>query len=124
MSLAEIYFKPKRFEGNGSLYKFLGVLIFKKIVVRLGRKTGQNSSKPNNYYLWRRDREGILKFEKKTRYNELMHLAGIIIPIIGLIVGGNELTTKIILFLVIAINIHPFLLQRYNRIRIYKALGL
>ena len=122
MDIAELYFRPKKWEGNGKIYKLFGVLIFKDFVVKLGRKAGQKSNKPNNYYLWDRSIKGIKLFERKTRYNELMHLAGIILPIIGLAMTNNDLFTKVILWLVLIVNIHPFLLQRYNRIRIYKLL--
>ena len=121
-SLAELYFRPKRWEGKGGIYEILGVLTFKKLVVKLGRKTGQKSSGPNNYYLWNRSIEGIKAFERKTRYNEMMHLLGLILPILGLIKGDNDLLTQVILWFVLIINIHPFLLQRYNRIRIYRVL--
>jgi hypothetical protein len=122
MDIVEMYFRPKRWESSGRIYKLVGVLLFKRIVVRLGKSTGQNSSKPNNYYIWQRNVEGLRKFEQKTRYNELMHLAGIIIPLIGLISKHVEPSTRIILWLVLLINIHPFFLQRYNRGRIYKIL--
>lgn len=119
----EFYFKPKKWEGTGRIYELLGVLIFKKIVVKLGRKTGQNASKPNNYYLWNKSLEGIKEFERKTRSNEIMHLAGMLIPAIGLFKVEDDLTMQIILWAVLIINIHPFLLQRYNRIRIYKTIN-
>ena len=51
-----------------------------------------------------------------------MHLVGMVIPIIGLLKGGTDLTTQIILWTVLILNIHPFILQRYNRIRIYRIL--
>ncbi len=121
-NMAELYFRPKRWEGQGTVYRLLGVLAFKEVVTTLGRKTGQNSSKPNNYYLWNRSIEGIRAYERKTRSNELMHLAGMVLPLIGLIKGGNGVTTDIILWLVLIVNIHPFLLQRYNRIRINRVL--
>ena len=123
MNLAELYFKPKTWEGNGRFYELLGVRYFKKFVVKLGRQTGQNSAKPNNYYLWNRSVEGMKQYERKTRYNEMMHLMGMIIPLIGLMIGENEVGMEIILWVIFAINVHPFLLQRYNRIRLYKAMG-
>ncbi len=122
MDLAEFYFRPKKWESSGLIYKKLGVLTFKKIATSLGKKTGQKSTKPNNYYIWQKDFEGIKKYERKTRYNELMHLAGMILPLLGLLNGGNNLTTQIVLWVVLLINIHPFFLQRYNRIRIYRLL--
>lgn len=122
MIIAEYYFRPKKWEGSGKIYEFLGVLPFKRFVTNIGHKTGQNRTKVNNYYIWQKDTEGLKKYEQKTRYNELMHLVGMIIPVLGLILGENNSTTQILLWLVLAINIHPFLLQRYNRIRIYRVL--
>jgi hypothetical protein len=122
MDIAELYFRPKKWEGNGKIYEVFGVLIFKNFVIKLGRKTGQKSNQPNNYYLWDKSMEGIKLFERKTRYNELMHAVGIILPIVGLVMYHNDLFTKVILWFVLIVNIHPFLLQRYNRIRIYKLL--
>ncbi|MCR9288524.1 MAG: hypothetical protein NXI23_14195 [Bacteroidetes bacterium] len=122
-SLFEIYFRPKKWEGTGKIYEILGVLIFKKVIVKLGRFTGQKSSKPNNYYLWQKDKEGIQKYERKTRYNEIMHLIGIILPSIGLVKGVDDPVTIFILWFVLIINIYPFLLQRFNRIRIYRILN-
>ncbi len=86
--------------------------------------TGQNSSKPNNYYLWKRDLEGIKAYERKTRNNEMMHLAGMIIPGIGLVMNGSDFKMNKILWIVLIINIHPFLLQGYNRIRLYRIIEL
>ena len=123
MKYFEFYFKPKKWEGKGKIYELLGVLTFKKLVVKLGRKTGQNSSKPNNYYLWNKSIEGIKEYESKTRYNEIMHLVGMLIPVIGLFKSDQDMYLQIILWFVLLINIHPFLLQRYNRIRIYDVIN-
>jgi hypothetical protein len=122
MNLAEYYFKPKKWEGKGDIYKWLGVLIFKNFIVKLGKKAGRKDDRPNNYYLWDKSIDGIKAFEKKTRSNELMHLAGILIPALALTFYDNDTITKIILWIVLSVNIHPFLLQRYNRIRIYRLL--
>jgi len=68
--------------------------------------------------------EGIKAYEHKTRSNELMHLVGLIIPVIGLAMKEPDFGMKIILWIVLLINIHPFLLQRYNRIRLYRIIEL
>ena len=122
MDPAEFYFKPKKWERSGLIYKKLGVLTFKKMVTKLGKKTGQKSSRPNNYYIWQKDLEGIKQYEQKTRYNELMHFAGMFLPTLGLLKGGGDLATQTVLWAVLLLNIHPFLLQRYNRARIYRLL--
>jgi len=51
MKILEFYFKPKGWEGSGLTYEIIGVRLFKKFVVQLGRITGQKSSKRNNYFL-------------------------------------------------------------------------
>lgn len=41
----EFYFRPQKWEGDGSLYKLLGVVLYKKLIVRLGVKAGQKPGK-------------------------------------------------------------------------------
>ena len=118
MNISELYFRPKKWEGTGFIYELIGILIFKKWVVKMRRK----STKPNNYYLWQKNEDGLKKYERKTRYNELMHLAGILLPSIGLLKGGNDTLLVVTLWFVLIINVYPFFLQRYNRIRIYRIL--
>jgi hypothetical protein len=123
MNIAELYFRPKRWEHSGKIYQWIGIRFFKRLVMRLGNMTGQSASRPNNYFLWQKTFDGLRQFEKKTRYNELMHLAGIIIPMIGMLMGGVNYSTRVVLWGVLFVNIYPYFLQRYNRARIYRLLS-
>jgi hypothetical protein len=123
MSLLEFYFRPKRWERNGIIYKYLGVILFKRFIIKLGQKVGQDSTKPGNYFLGTRNIAGVKIFERQTRYNELMHLPGIIVSILCMI-GTSSIIINLVCCIVLIINFHPFLLQRYNRSRIYKLLEL
>ena len=122
MNLLEVYFRPKKWEGKGTLYEMMGVLILKSLVVKFARKIVRNPSKENSYYLWKKNIAGIKAYERRTRYSELIHLAGALIPIVALLRGADGSAVQVIMWFCLAINIHPILLQRYNRIRIYRVL--
>ncbi len=123
-NLTELYFRPKAWEGEGAIYKMLGVLVFKKIATKVFPKSHAKTARPNNYYLWQKTVAGLRAYEKRTRYSETIHLVGIIVPIIGLIIGNQELPVQLILWFLSGLNIYPILLQRYNRIRLYRVLKI
>jgi len=121
--LWEIYFRPKPFELSGRLYTWMGVLYFKKFLIKLARKDNKSKDGPS-YLLSDRSRTGIQAYEKRTRRNELIHLVGLLMSAFFLLMGlwiGTAMTVPGIMVLVV--NFHPFILQRYNRIRIYRLLS-
>ena len=121
--LSEIYFRPKAFELNGRLYTWMGVLHFKNLLVQLARKDSKSKNGPS-YLLADRSRTGIQAFEKRTRRNELIHLMGLLMSAVFLFMGFLIITTMIVPgILVLVVNFHSFILQRYNRIRIYRLLS-
>ena len=101
----------------------LGVLVFKKIMTRVFRKSHARTARPNNYYLWQKTVAGLRAYEKRTRYSETIHLVGIA-PIISLIIGIHELPVHLIMWFIFGLNFYPILLQRYNRIRLYRVLKI
>ena len=119
--LAELYFAPKAFESP-ALYRALGVGVAQRVVVWLGRRTGRDPTRPNNYFVWDRSPQGLRAFEKKTRSNELMHLAGMILPALALAQGADGVL-GVVLALILLLTVYPVLLQRYNRARIYRVLA-
>jgi hypothetical protein len=123
MGSFEFYFRPKRWEKNGTFYKCLGVLIFKRFIVKLGRKVGQDKQKNGNYFLGNKNIEGLKRYEQQTRNNELMHLPGLVFSVAGLF-GTTSVFITLICWFVLIINFHPYILQRHNRCRIYKLLNL
>mgnify|MGYP001817278653 CR=1 FL=1 len=122
MKLADLYFLPKAFEGDGRVYEYMGVSWFKDQVRRLGRLTGRNAARPNNYFLWDRSADGLHAYEKMTRRNEVMHLVGVLLPLLGLLRGATDGALQVVLWVVLAVNVYPYLLQRYNRIRLLRVL--
>ena len=122
------YFTPKFFEKSGTLYKFLGVRIFKKFVPVTGdiahRRT-KTKSIPNAAT------ETLRKYEKVTRSYEMGHLIFFlwfaIIPIwlmVTFATLGYPVSTLVyigaIYFIInLPLNVYPIIIQRYNRARIY-----
>jgi hypothetical protein len=123
-ALSEVYFRPKAFELGGRLYEWMGVVPFKNFMVRVGRSDRRTNNSPSRYFLPRRTLKGIVEFEKKTRRDELIHLVALLPSALGLAVGGlGSWRVTVVLVLVFALNFHPFILQRYNRIRIRSVLA-
>ena len=116
------YFRPRAFELNGKLYEWLGVLRFKRALMRLVRVNPENST-ANGYVLGGRSPEHLRAFEKRTRRSELIHLGGLALSApclcLGVWAGRGMLVSGMAIF---AANFHCFILQRYNRIRIVRVL--
>ena len=120
--LSEWYFRPKRFEFGGKLHVWLGVVLFKRALMALAKPAP--GSKEPAYWLVSRDAEGLRAFERKTRRNEAFHLLVLVPCVVGLILAGTSSPwLSATLCLVIGLNFYPILLQRYNRIRILRALA-
>jgi len=41
MNISELYFRPKIWEGTGFIYELIGILIFKKWVLKMRRKSAK-----------------------------------------------------------------------------------
>ena len=120
--LADLYFRPKAFEGRGKIYVYLGVLVFKRALLKLARPA-PGAARPS-YWLTAHDADGLRAFERRTRRNEAIHLLALVPPVLGLALSNNAGPLLVSVFVaVIALNFHPILLQRYNRIRIYRVLA-
>lgn len=120
--LAELYFRPRAFEANGRLYEWLGVVAFKRLLLRLAR-TDARGGAPKPYFLAGRSPDDLRAFEKITRRNEVIHLVAMVPAAGGLVLAGlDNAWLAAALALVLVANFHPFVLQRYNRIRIRRVL--
>ena len=121
-SLAERYFRPKAVELDGSLYAWLGVVRFKRILTSLVR-VDPDRPVTNGYALGGRSLEDVRTFERISRRSEVIHLLGLILAVLFLgssAVWGGLLVAGLLVF---AANFHCFLLQRYNRARVYRVLA-
>ena len=63
------YFRSKKFEQNNKIYIFLGVPIYKKLVMRMVK-----SEKVINYNLMNFTISGLKEFEYQSRINEIKHI--------------------------------------------------
>ncbi|MBN1538172.1 MAG: hypothetical protein JW908_15650 [Anaerolineales bacterium] len=111
------YFSVKRFERNGRLYEMLGIKIFKKLVGRgplsifspTLRFTGRKSA--------------LSSLENEMRKAEAGHLTIFLVILLfagmAMVRGWFDAAGWLLLFSII-LNGYPIMLQRYNRIQIYR----
>ncbi|MCM8774560.1 MAG: hypothetical protein NC820_07510, partial [Candidatus Omnitrophica bacterium] len=116
------YFRPKSFEKDGRLYEKLGIKRFKKYVLLSGMANADR---------FIRSEETLKELLRFTKEREIAYLLGfvtltaitILTPIImptiyfSVICSVFTTTTNVIFYL------YPLMLQRYNRIKIYRILG-
>lgn len=122
------YFKPRKAERwkDGLLYKFLGVHFFKKVVPTLGSYVSRLIRfRPIAHASDRK--KALEEYEPATRIFESIHL-GLQATLynfnlINAISEGDIDKTISWGALSLCFNIYPIMLQRYNRARIYNALG-
>ena len=121
-NLAERWFRPKKFETDGHLYRWLGVVAFKRLLMRVVRKSPAKPNTVNSHVLGGRSLRHVREFEIKSRRSELIHLVGLAIGILCL--GLRAIDDRLIIAAIIAfaLNFPCFALQRFNRARIYRVL--
>ncbi len=116
-SLFERYFRPKTIEFNGKPYEWLGVVQFKRLLMKFISDDPARWAM-NFYVLGGRSLEDLRVFEKRSRRSEVIHLLPLFCALVAAWRGSWVLGT-----IVFAANFHCFLLQRYNRIRVYRVLN-
>lgn len=124
--VAETYFSPKPWEGNGDIYRKVGIRTFKRYlptgepIIKLARRRGD--SHVAGYSLSKPTLEKAKKYELTTRIYETVHDVGIIAGIIGLIPFVLHETVDTYTGIasgLVFFNSYAVMLQRYNRARIY-----
>jgi hypothetical protein len=124
----EWYFKPRDWERHeeGLIYQRLGVKFFKKIVPTLGEYVNHII----NVHPIRdaeSKEEALKEIEGFTRIFEVAHTIGLAVMtpcILMPIIYGDYVDAARVTAVTLSINIYPIMLQRYNRARIYNALGI
>lgn len=119
--------KKKSESAEILFYKFVGVLFYKKIVLKyeelLHMKHGYRLT---NYHPEKMTTEGIKNFYWKLAYNCVLHIISIVISLMYFVVGyiGNIiiLPVNIIVLIVIIFNIYCIFLQRYTYLRMQEML--
>jgi Glycosyl-4,4'-diaponeurosporenoate acyltransferase len=121
-NLAERWFRRKTFETDGRLYRWLGVVAFKRLLMRVVRKSPAKPNTVNSHVLAGRSLRHVGEFEIKSRRSELIHLVGLAMGILCL--GLRAIDDRLIIAAIIAfaLNFPCFALQRFNRARIYRVL--
>lgn len=120
--LAEAYFRPRAFEYEGRFYRWMGVPLFKRLLMKLVQPDSSRRV-TNGYRLGGRSLDDVQEFERISRRSELIHLLGLFVAIVFLAVQtiwGGLFVAGLVVF---AANFHCFLLQRYNRARVYRIVG-
>jgi len=121
-----LWFDPKSFESEKT-YERLGIKAFKKYL-----PTGDDALK----LLWKSSKENpfirgssetdLRQYEKFTRIYEGMHTA--FLPMaaanIGMSLANGDLErATFVAGINILVNVYPIMLQRYNRLRLYKVIS-
>jgi hypothetical protein len=123
--VTDLWFDPKSFE-NEEMYEKLGIRTFKKYI-----PTGEVTSKlvwkltHENAFIGGSSERDLRNFEKFTRIYEAIHLS--FLPIVAASIGislskGDLGSAAFTAAINILVNVYPILLQRYNRLRLYKAI--
>jgi glycosyl-4,4'-diaponeurosporenoate acyltransferase len=126
-SALDPWFRPKRFESE-ELYERLGARILKRYVPTGGDLVMQRLRRNHPERRWvTSSLQSLRRYERRTRLNESIHLIGFI----GFTVlattkfASGSLSTfglSVALGLNLMIGLWPVTLQRYNRLRLPRAM--
>ncbi|WP_354028292.1 hypothetical protein [Chitinophaga sp. OAE865] len=120
--LTSSYYNEKTWERRGKIYEFLGINLFRKLLVLIGWEKLNKKSNPI-----KKDTQALIQLHYRTRQNELGHII-IFIVVLGFNIfvafKYGFLKSLWLLILNILLNLYPVLLQRYNRPRIERAIAL
>ena len=108
--------------ASSCLYRWLGVVAFKRLLMRVVRKSPTKPNTVNSHVLGGRSLRHVREFEIKSRRSELIHLVGLAMGMLCL--GLRAIDDRLIIAAIIAfaLNFPCFALQRFNRARIYRVL--
>ncbi len=117
-TLRSSYYKVKEWEASGKIYKWLGVNLFRKILVWVGWEKLNKAANPVTNKV-----EALKLLEYRTRQSEFGHLIiFFIVLIFNIIVVFHYgfIQSLWLFFLNLTLNVYPVLVQRYNRPRLQK----
>ena len=123
----DIWFRPKRFESE-RLYERLGALIIKRYVPTGGDLVMLWLRRNHPERRWvTSDLMSLRKYEGRTRLNESIHLVGFVgfVALAAEKFVSETLSVRglmIALALNLVFGLWPVILQRYNRLRLYRAI--
>jgi len=125
--IADAWFDPKSFEEHTGLYEKLGVKTFKKYMptgdlfyLSAWKKlTGLDAVQLNSPL-------SLKNMEVFTRVFETIHLVGFAVMSaeMGVFVSHQEVKSTVLASaLNMLINVYPIMVQRYNRVRLYRTIN-
>jgi glycosyl-4,4'-diaponeurosporenoate acyltransferase len=125
----DVWFRPKGFESE-CLYEQLGALLIKRYVPTGGDLVMHHLRRDHPGRRWvTRSCESLRRYERRTRLNESIHLIGFIG--FAVLTAEKSVSGSLSLFgFTVAISLNllfglwPVVLQRYNRLRLYRAINL
>jgi hypothetical protein len=125
-SILDFWFRPKCFESE-RLYERLGALVLKRYVPTGGDLVMRRLRRDHPDRKWvTSSLRSLCQYERRTRLNELTHLIGSIactVLVAGKFVAGSLTVFWLAVALVLNLifGLWPVVLQRYNRLRLYRA---
>ena len=119
MRVGELWFLPKKFEVDGRIYRWLGVIAFKRRLMRLVRT---NPTANDFHKLGGHSLSHLRAFDVTSRRSELIHLVGLAMGVVFMSLGAIALSLMIAGLAAFVLKFHCFALQRFNRARIYRVL--
>lgn len=126
-SVLDVWFRPKRFESE-RLYEHLGALVIKRYVPTGGDLVMRRLRRHRPGSRWvTLSLQSLCQHERRTRLNELIHLIGFIgCTVLAASKFASGSLTALGLTVALALNLilglWPVALQRYNRLRLYRAI--
>ncbi len=125
--LQDMYFRPKEFEKDGKIYEKLGVKTYKKFLPTFGDYVNRFNRKvlKINAKFVEKSMGSLRGYEFLTRVYETAHISGFVFFNYAAIHHFSEGDTKqgvIDIAMNVLINVYPMMVQRYNRVRTFRAL--
>jgi hypothetical protein len=123
----DIWFRPKRFESE-RLYERLGALVIKRYVPTGGDLVMQRLRRNHPGRRWvTSSLQSLRQYERRTRLNESIHFIGFIgFTVLAASKFASGSLTMLGFTFALALNLilglWPVILQRYNRLRLYRAI--
>ncbi|WP_192821889.1 hypothetical protein [Rufibacter sp. LB8] len=112
------YFLPKPFEKDGKIYKYAGVLAYRKLLALLR----WDKMMPKGVTV-QPNAAALQQLEYNTRVSETGHtLIFLLVLVVTVVMTDSLKQAKWLWFTNILLNVYPVLLQRYNRPRYLRLL--
>lgn len=121
-ALSSAYYAPREWERKGNVYEYVGIHLFRRLLVIIGWEKLNKKSNPIEKNA-RTLEHNLLRTKKSELGHLIIFLIVVGISMLVITKGGLRDAMWLIIFNIV-LNLYPVLLQRYNRPRIERALTL